>query len=368
MSPPKHSPKLFFLILIFLFSYVHSEALDSCNSPINFSNTLPFDTSSLQCAVVWPSQSFILRYGQAAPNIWSYVLSAPNTNGYIAIGFSPNGNMVGSSAIVGWIGPNGINSGIKKFYLGGKSPNLVTLQPQDQGLRLQNLFISTLQNQIFLAFQVASNTPTINVIYAIGPAGQLPSAPNFALSQHRTMHSTVMSYGTGGTVTQSSPEASLKRIHGMLNVAGWGILIPIGAMIARYMRHWDPQWFYSHAIIQSIGFTIGVIGVFCGLALENRLDIYVDKHKALGIFVLILGGLQVLAIFFRPNRASKVRKYWNWYHSNVGRLLIVLAIVNVFYGINLGKGGSEWNQGFAIVIVILFTISLILELRMWTKN
>ncbi|XP_075524054.1 cytochrome b561 and DOMON domain-containing protein At3g07570-like [Primulina tabacum] len=366
MSSPKHSPQLFFLIFLFLFSNVHPQALDSCNSPL--SNTLPFDTSSLQCVVVWPSQSFILRYGQVSPNIWSYVLSAPNTNGYIAIGFSPNGNMVGSSAIVGWIGNNGIDSGIKKFYLGGKSPNLVTLQPQDQGLQLQNMFISTLQNQIYMVFQVASNNPSMNIIYAVGPAGQLPSAPNFALSQHRAMYSTVVNYGTGGTVTQSSPEESLKRIHGILNVAGWGILIPIGAMIARYMRHWDPQWFYSHAIIQFTGFTLGAIGVFCGLALENRLDIYVDKHKALGIFVLILGGLQVLAIFVRPHRASKVRKYWNWYHSNVGRLLIVLAIINIFYGIKLGKEGSEWNQGFAIVIVVFFTISLVLELRMWTRK
>lgn len=105
--------------------------------------------------------------------------------------------MVGSTAIVGWIAPNGINSGIKKFYLRGKSPNLVTLQPQDQGLQLQNMFISTLQNQIYMAFQVMYNTPSTYVIYAVGPAGQLPSVPNFALSQHRTMYSTVMNYGTG---------------------------------------------------------------------------------------------------------------------------------------------------------------------------
>ncbi|KZV54181.1 hypothetical protein F511_37117 [Dorcoceras hygrometricum] len=277
--------------------------------------------------------------------------------------------MVGSIAMVGWVGSNRINSGIQKYYLGGKAPNLVTIQPQDQGLKLQNFSISTIQNQIYMSFQVASNNPSTYVIYAVGPAGQLPSSPNFALSQHRAMYSTIMNYGTGGSaVAQSSPEANLKRIHGILSMVGWAILLPIGAMIARYMRHWDPQWFYSHAIIQSFGFTLGVIGVFCGLALENRLDIYLNGHKALGILILILGCLQVLAIFIRPHRLSKVRKYWNWYHSNVGRILIALAIINVFYGIKLGKGGSDWNQGFAIVLFILFTISLILELRMWMRN
>src|SRR4051794_28995323 len=60
----------------------------------------------------------LIQYIQGAPNVWNFVLSAPNTNAYIGIGFSPNGNMVGSSAIVGWFGADG-TSDMRKYFLGG---------------------------------------------------------------------------------------------------------------------------------------------------------------------------------------------------------------------------------------------------------
>lgn len=70
----------------------------------------------------------------------------------------------------------------------------------------------------------------------------------------------------------------------------------------------------------------------------------------------------------RPDKESKVRKYWNWYHFSVGRILIFLAAVNVFYGIHLGNAGTGWNAGFAVVLVTLFIVGAILELRMWKRK
>lgn len=70
----------------------------------------------------------------------------------------------------------------------------------------------------------------------------------------------------------------------------------------------------------------------------------------------------------RPNKEAKVRKYWNWYHHNVGRILVIIAIANIFYGIHLGDAGTAWNAGFAIALVVLFFIAAILELRLWTAK
>lgn len=70
----------------------------------------------------------------------------------------------------------------------------------------------------------------------------------------------------------------------------------------------------------------------------------------------------------RPNKDSKARKYWNWYHFTVGRVLIFLAAINIFYGIHLGNAGSGWNVGFGIVLAILFIVSVILEIRMWMRK
>ncbi|KAL8516503.1 hypothetical protein ACS0TY_014954 [Phlomoides rotata] len=369
-APPKHTQ--FFLILTLFFSYVYSQSQDSCTSPLTLQSPLPFDTSSLHCVSVWGSENFILRYGQeqGGANVWNFVLSAPNTNGYIGMGFSPNGNMVGSDAVVGWVGSDGA-SDIKKFHLGGQQPNLVTLQSTDAGLQVANSSTrlqSQPNNRIYISFQLLTGQPTSRLIYAVGRAAQLPVAPNFRLTQHRDMITTVLNYESGQFETTGSPYASLRRSHGLLNMFGWAILLPIGAMVARYMRKWDPLWFYSHAAIQTSGFILGLSGVVCGLILDNRIKANVSKHKALGIIIFTLGCLQILALLIRPDKAAKVRKYWNWYHFGVGRILILLASINVFYGIHLGGAGSSWNVGFAAFLVIIFIITLIMELRMCLRK
>lgn len=79
---------------------------------------------------------------------------------------------------------------------------------------------------------------------------------------------------------------------------GWGILIPIGAMVARYLKHMNPLWFYVHTGIQSLGFILGLSGVIAGLVLDNRIDANVNKHKGLGITILAFGCLQVSTLLY----------------------------------------------------------------------
>lgn len=77
---------------------------------------------------------------------------------------------------------------------------------------------------------------------------------------------------------------------------------------------------------------------------------------------------QVIAFLVRPEKESKVRKYWNWYHYGLGRGLIILAVANVFHGIHLGDAGSGWKAGYAAVVCVLFVVAFILELRLWITD
>ncbi|XP_041998433.1 cytochrome b561 and DOMON domain-containing protein At3g07570-like [Salvia splendens] len=366
-APPSYTQ---FFILSFLFSYVCSQSQDSCNFPLTLQNPLSFDTTSMQCVTVWSSQGFILRFVQAAPNVWNFVLSAPSTNAYVAIGFSPNGNMVGSTAVVGWVESGG-TSNMKQYFLGGQQPSLVTLiQSPTQGLPFGNVSTMLVQSgRIYIAFQLLTAQPGSRLIYAVGPVGRLPQAPDFRLTEHQDKIATSLNYASGQLkTTEKQPESNLRRIHGLLNMLGWAILIPIGVMVARYMRKWDLLWFYMHAVTQSICFILGVIGVICGFVLDGRLSANVPIHKALGIVIITFGCLQVLALLIRPDKTSKVRKYWNWYHFGVGRALVFLAVINVFYGIHLGKADSSWNVGFAAFLIVLFVITLIMEIRIWCRE
>ncbi|CAN1858157.1 Cytochrome b561 and DOMON domain-containing protein At3g07570 [Linum perenne] len=342
---------------------------DSCtsNPPLFGLSGFPFDPSSLtHCLSAWPSRSYFLRYTQASSNVWSFLLSAPDVNSYVAVGFSSDGQMVGSSALVGWIGSVGNVGQVKEYYLGGQTPGQVV---PDQGnlMMIGSSMIVSRQSILYMAFQLnTTSQPSNMLLYALGPTGRFPTAPAYALTQHRDKVSTTLNYVTGESNNEERPYTRLRRSHGILNILGWGTLTLIGAIVARYYKDMEPIWFYIHVMVQCSGFVLGVIGVIAGLVLEGNLgaNINVSTHKVIGISILILGCLQVMAVLIRPEKSSKYRRGWKFYHLMVGRIVIAIAIGNVFYGIQLGGEGSGWNGGYGVVLVVIFVIILILELRM----
>jgi len=104
-------------------------------------------------------------------------------------------------------------------------------------------------------------------------------------------------FETGSSATTGNSYTILKRSHGILNIFGWGILIIMGAIVARYFKEWDPFWFYFHASVQSLGFVLGVTGVISGFVLNNQLHTDVSLHKVLGIIIFVLACLQVFIYF-----------------------------------------------------------------------
>lgn len=139
---------------------------------------------------------FLVQYAQTSPNLWSFVLSAPDSNSYIAIGFSHNGLMVGSSAIVGWVSTTGTGT-IKQYLLSGQSSGQVF--PDEGNLRVNtSMIISQPQSQqLYLIFQLNTEQPLSQVIYAVGPSSVFPTSPNFALTEHTDYVSTALNYATG---------------------------------------------------------------------------------------------------------------------------------------------------------------------------
>ncbi|RID80983.1 hypothetical protein BRARA_A03602 [Brassica rapa] len=349
------------------------QTTDSCSSTLPL-NDLTFNSSLLQCVEAWTPQNYILRYARTLENTWSFILSAPDSNVFIGIGFSTNGQMIGSSAVVGWLPPGSGGGGqAKQYFLGGQSPGE----------------IESVSSRLYMSFQLTAELPRQSILYAKGPAGFFPSSPGFRLREHQSMTTTTINYNTvnhicgdddyelsnaffgfidelkgSQSVVKGSPHSKLRKTHGLMNMIGWGILIIIGAIVARHMKQWEPTWFYSHIAVQIIGFLLGLTGIICGLILENRTNASnVSTHKALGITILVMGGLQVLALLARPDKESKYRKYWNWYHHNIGRALIILAISNIFYGIHLAKAGSSWNAGYGSAVGVLALAATGLEVR-----
>jgi hypothetical protein len=91
--------------------------------------------------------------------------------------------------------------------------------------------------------------------------------------------------------------------HGILNVVGWGILLPIGIMFARYLRQFesaDPAWFYLHAFCQTVGYALGVAGWATGLKLGSySKGVVYSQHRSIGIAIFVFGTLQVILTLYK---------------------------------------------------------------------
>lgn len=98
---------------------------------------------------------------------------------------------------------------------------------------------------------------------------------------------------TGSTGPVSHELTQMRTKHGILGIIGWGLILPVGAIIARYFRHKDPLWLYLHAIIQFVGFTFGLSTVILGLQLYSKMHAHIQAHRGIGIFALVLSILQV---------------------------------------------------------------------------
>lgn len=141
-----------------------------------------------------------MQYSQTSANVWSFVLSAPDANSFVGMGFSPNGMMVGSSAIVGWIASDGTGT-IKQYALNGQTPSQVLVDQGNLNVLSNSSMIISQSSRVYLVFQLNTNQPLTRLIYSVGPTGFFPTSPNFALMEHRDKVTTVLNYVTGGHIT-----------------------------------------------------------------------------------------------------------------------------------------------------------------------
>ncbi|KAH9603430.1 hypothetical protein KSS87_012635, partial [Heliosperma pusillum] len=165
--------------------------------------------------------SLSFQYAKAGIGLWSFLLSAYNPSSWIAIAFSTKNEMVGSSAMVGWMYLNGTGK-VLQYDLQGKDSNSVLPDKGNLTVIVNSSALFMQSNRMYMAFQLSTPQPLTNLLYALGPPSTLPIDNNgLKLSLHRRL-----------SHTQVSPFTGLRKTHGALNMIGWGILMPIGAIVA----------------------------------------------------------------------------------------------------------------------------------------
>ncbi|KAL4376988.1 hypothetical protein GQ457_02G001170 [Hibiscus cannabinus] len=309
--------------------------------------------SNMVCSPIW--NNFVLRYYQRSDNTMTIVLSAVYTTGWVGIGFSRNGMMLGSSAMVGWFNRKG-HARIKQFYLQGRHTYQVIANKGELPLNNIPPVVAIHGEMIYLAFEAKfeHRLGRQPIILAFGT--RYPN--HLHLTRHDDKTAVWFDFSQASV---TNIDISQRKNHGTLALLGWGLFLPAGAIVARYLKHKDPLWYYLHAVIQFLGFILGFAAVLLGLQLYQSMNADIPAHRGIGIFVLVLSILQVLAFFLRPNKDSKYRRYWNWYHHWFGRMALFFGSVNIVLGIQYANARDEWKIGYGFLLAVTLLVVIVLE-------
>ncbi|XP_058205821.1 cytochrome b561 and DOMON domain-containing protein At3g25290-like [Rhododendron vialii] len=322
---------------------------------------LPSLTSYLHFTYT-PSTSSLSIAFQAPPS---------QTDGWISWAINPtSAGMAGSQALVAFKASNGSMTvqtyNISSYALAapGKLSFEVKNTSAEYSGGVMRIFATLVLNE--------GMGTTVNQVWQVGP-----SVTDGVPDKHAFQAANLNAKGTldllKGEATSSGSSGGArtrrKNIHGILNVVSWGIMFPVGAIIARYLRTFqsaDPAWFYLHAFCQTSAYAIGVAGWGTGLKLGSESKgVQYTNHRNIGIALFCLATVQVFALFLRPKKDHKYRFYWNIYHHSIGYAILVLGILNVFKGLDILLPAKKWRSAYIIVISVLGGIALLLEAITW---
>ncbi|KAF9601064.1 hypothetical protein IFM89_015990 [Coptis chinensis] len=369
---------VFITIILFLHTWNFSvvakaeniAAMNMCDS--NVSSILPVPYGNIfdySCLPVWKTFALrvsfrLLQIFRSNNHVMTFVLSAGYTSGWVGMGFSKDGLMVGSSAMVGWVDSEG-RASIKQYYLRGFTP--ADVLPDKGELQLTKVPPAVVLNgkTIYLAFQLKVHDLTKAQPILLSFGTKSPVHNKLSIHDDET---TILYDLSAGTLIYSFNSIDLKKNHGVLAITGFGVLLPAGAIVARYLRHRDPLWIYLHASIQFIGFVVGLSTVVAGKVLYERTHVMLPVHRDIGLFIVALCILQTMAFFLRPDKDAKIRRCWNLYHNWLGRLVLFLAALNILLGIEVGGSGSTWKIGYGFILAINLLTVIICEVLLRRKK
>eukprot|EP00262_Sarcandra_glabra_P006701 TRINITY_DN19193_c0_g1_i1.p1 TRINITY_DN19193_c0_g1~~TRINITY_DN19193_c0_g1_i1.p1 ORF type:complete len:398 (+),score=43.14 TRINITY_DN19193_c0_g1_i1:322-1515(+) len=353
------------LSLLVLIAPAHSQTCSSQTFSANRAYALCSDLPQLSSQIHWTydSSKSLLHIAFVAP--------PPKSTGWIAWAINPTRKgMVGAQSLIAFQQSNGSMT-VKTFDVkayGPIQPSKIAFEVSDMGAEFSNGVM-----RIFATLALPKNMTTVNQVWQVGSSvtNSIPGVHAFDPANKMSMGTLDLLKGQS-TATGSGGGfgVSKKNIHGVLNTVSWGILFPVGVIIARYVRTFpsaDPAWFYLHVSCQFSAYVIGVAGWATGLKLGSESKgIQYSTHRYLGIALFTLATIQMFAMFLRPKKDHKYRTYWNIYHYSVGYSVIIMGIINVFKGLEMLNPAKKWKTAYIILLAILGAISLLLEVITWS--
>ncbi|XP_047333840.1 cytochrome b561 and DOMON domain-containing protein At5g47530-like [Impatiens glandulifera] len=349
---------------IFLF-LISSSSAHSCNTARTFTGNRVYSI----CNTLPVLDSFLYwNYHQANHTVdIAYTHYPVNTSNWVAWALNINGSgMTGADSLVAFQGSAGMRA-----YTSPIADHGTTLAEGPLSFNVSSISSEFLNNNeivIFATLQLPAGRTTFNHLWQVGPlSGDIPGI-------HEMNTANKISMGTVDFIKGGASKKNI-NIHGVLNTISWGILLPFGALVAKYLTVYKSEsreWYFIHNICKISAYIIGIAGFATGLIVGQQAPIRNIIHRNIGIALFCLATFKVFVSICEPKEKKtclifKKHKewYWTWYHWGNGYAVIVLTIINVFKGFDLLNVDKGW-KGAYIVLVIIYGVNVVfLQLRSW---
>uniref|UniRef100_A0A0C9S502 Cytochrome b561 and DOMON domain-containing protein n=1 Tax=Wollemia nobilis TaxID=56998 RepID=A0A0C9S502_9CONI len=276
--------------------------------------------------------------------------------------------MIGAQALVAV--PN--SNGSIRAYTSSVTSFQTSLQQSELSFGVSGLAAERVDGDvvIYATLVLPSGGTRFNQVWQVGPTNN--GAPIIhALNPENRNSVGSVDFSTGEASGGGGGGSRMRRrnTHGVLNAVSWGVLMPMGAMVARYLKVFNvanPAWFYIHVATQTSAYIVGVAGWATGLKLgSDSAGITHQSHRNIGIILFSFATLQVFALLLRPKPDNKYRFYWNIYHHSLGYSIIILSIINVYEGLDILDPEKKWKNAYSGILISLGAITVLLEAFTW---
>ncbi|CAI9740447.1 putative ferric-chelate reductase 1 isoform X3 [Octopus vulgaris] len=291
-------------------------------------------SEKFECQVSW-------EMDEASKTInFEFNLKVTNDRSYIALGLSEDDDM-GSDSVMECLYYNGQVKG-QYSYNEGTHNSKVT------DLTLNNgKYVNGLMTCNFTRDNVMNNSKIFNIgqkqWYLLAAAG--PVKDGFMKRKH-TFTAT-----TSGKVdfskqnpVDSEEEEILTHLHGVSMIVAWVFFASVGIFAARYSKSVNKKlckimlWFQLHRTFMVLAMLLTILG-FILIFIQNEGEYSelqgssAKAHPIIGIIVTIFVIINPILGYFRPGKDHPKRIYFNWVHSMIGTILMILADVAIFIGV-----------------------------------
>ncbi|KAL4871297.1 hypothetical protein BDV12DRAFT_194653 [Aspergillus spectabilis] len=140
------------------------------------------------------------------------------------------------------------------------------------------------------------------------------------------------------------------KAHGIVMGVAFAILFPLGAILLRVIR--SKLGVYVHIAVQLLAYVLMIAGLATGIRVGKILDrLHNNGHTILGTVIVVFLLIQPLIGFWQHYKFKKTetKGVWSHVHVWVGRIFLLLGIINGGTGLKLADNTTGGIIAYAVV-------------------